>query len=261
MREHRFRELARGKAEKDTEFPAWSEAEVLAFHDKHAAPVKTGQDLLNVISTVLSDIQHGLAKGDVTTRSLLLKASDEEEVKNWLVEQMNFRAKDRFLAYREAEIAFGDMPDTIASSTAAPVAVAFEVKHGGKSWSTNDHVKALTSQLANDYLKPIERRQGVFIISHHGNRTWLHPTTGATLNFSNLIEYLQAIAAATVSNDSGAIVVRVFGLDAAQEKPAKLHRPPPKRGSPPKTAALGKGNKGAYGSRKDPLKSKRRASR
>ncbi|MEP6604535.1 MAG: hypothetical protein ABJA60_00290 [Nitrosospira sp.] len=224
LREHRFREIAKGKAESDAEFPAWEEEEVLTFAKKHTAPVKTGVDLLNVVSGVLDDIQHSLSSEDVTSRTLLLKASDEEEVKNWLVEQMKLRAQGRFLAYREAEIAFGDMPDVIASSTAASAAVAFEVKNGRKNWSTNDHIAALTSQLAEDYLKPAERRQGVFVISNHGTRTWKHPLTGATIQFGDLISLLKEIADGIQTNTHGAIEVRVFGLDAALTKPVKPHR-------------------------------------
>jgi hypothetical protein len=224
FREHRFKELAKGKAEKDTEFPAWSEAEVFAFQAKYTAPVKTGHDLLNVMSDVLADIQLGLTRDDVSSRSLLLKAEDENEVKNWLVEQMNFRANGRFLPYRETEIVFGDRPDVIASSTSAPVAVAFEVKHGGKNWSVKDHELALTSQLAKDYLKPVERRNGIFVISNHGTRTWRHPQTGATLQFGDLVKHLEAIASTIHANNDGAIQVRVFGLDAVQEKPEKAHR-------------------------------------
>ncbi len=131
LRRHRFLELAKSKAERDSEFLPWTEAEVLKFRDRYAAPVKTGHDLLEVLSAVMRDIQHGFGQSDVTSASLLRKAENEEEVKLWLVEQLNLRSRERFVAAREAEISYGDKPDIIASSTSAPVSVAFEVKHGG----------------------------------------------------------------------------------------------------------------------------------
>ena len=240
MREHRFRELAKGKAERDTEFPAWSEAEVLTFHERYASPVKTGHDLLNVTSDVLADIEHALSRDDVSSRALLLRAANEDEVRNWLVEQMNFRAKGRFLATRESEIAFEDRPDVIVSSTAAPVSVAFEIKHGGMNWTVTDFELALTSQLAQDYLKPAERRHGILVISYHGHRTWRHPRTRAVMLFDDVIARLRKIAATIHSNEDGAIAVRVFGINAAQEKPEKAHR---RAGKHPKAGKPAKGGR------------------
>jgi hypothetical protein len=90
-RRTRFHELARGKAERDAENPAWS-AEVVIFERQFTAPVKTGADLLRLVMGILADIAQNLTKGDVTSRALLERAKDEEEVQHWLVEQMNARA-------------------------------------------------------------------------------------------------------------------------------------------------------------------------
>jgi hypothetical protein len=223
-RAHRFRELTRGKAEKDAELLPWTEAEVVAFQDKHTRPVKTGHDLLEVTASVLSDIQHALSRGDLAGQPLLQRAKNEEEMKVWLVEQMNFRAKDRFQAYREAQIAFGDKPDVIVSSTAAPVEVGVELKHGGKSWTAKDYEKSLRHQLAQDYLKPANRRHGVFVVSNHRDRTWLHPVTNAKMDFKALMAWLSGIAEGLIENEDGAIEVRAFGIDAVPKKHAQPHR-------------------------------------
>ena len=108
LRSHRFHELARGKAERDTEVPAWTPAEILTFERQFTAPVKTGVDLLRLVLGVLADIAQNLTKGDFTSRALLERAKDEEEVQHWLAEQMNARAKGRFHAIREAEVAIRD---------------------------------------------------------------------------------------------------------------------------------------------------------
>ena len=168
LRSHRFYELARQKAEQDTERPAWSAPEALTFHRERTAPAKTGADLLRVVMGVLADIAQNLTHGDVTSRPLLERAKDEDEVQNWLVEQMNARARGRFHAgFREAEVAAGDKPDVIIASTSAPYEVAIEVKHGGKGWTARQLEHALRTQLAEDYLKPETRRHGVLVISHH----------------------------------------------------------------------------------------------
>src|ERR1700733_5829295 len=110
LRSHRFRELARGKAERDAEGPAWTADEALKFHREFTTPVKTGADLLDVVMGVLGDIAQSLTSGDVTSRPLLERAKDENEVQHWLVEQTNARARGRFQAFREAQVATGDKP-------------------------------------------------------------------------------------------------------------------------------------------------------
>jgi hypothetical protein len=210
----RFRELARGKAECDTEPLAWNEAEVFAFEQWHAAPVKTGTDLLRRIVSVLQDIQFQLISADVSSRSLLERAVNEEEVKSWLVEQLNFRSRGRFSCYREAQVARANKPDVIVSSTSAQCEVGIEVKQGNKNWTAKQLDKALRQQLAADYLKPSSRRHGMFVITNHGRRAWRHPHSKRMMTFDELMTWLNQIADKLIENDSGAIEVRCFGIDS-----------------------------------------------
>ncbi|MHB8271153.1 NACHT domain-containing protein [Bradyrhizobium sp.] len=225
LRADRFRELARGMAERDTEPPAWTAKEVAAFEHQHTAPIKTGAELLKLAMSVLEDIQYALDHNDVSSRPLLQNARNEDEVRNWLMEQMNFRSKGRFNAYREAEVANRNMPDIIVSSTSAQCEIAIEVKHGGKSWTLRQYENALREQLANDYLKPANRRHGILVISNHGVRQWRDPETHEIVKFDALIQRLRNIAQGLTANDSGmSIVVRCVGIDAAAGQPAMLAR-------------------------------------
>jgi hypothetical protein len=207
--------LARGKAERDTEPPAWNEAEIVSFEKLHTAPVKTGIDLIRVVMAVLQNIQLQLSSGDVSSRSLLEHACDEEAVKNWLVEQMNLRSRGRFNSYREAQVAHGNKPDVIVSSTSAQCEVGVEVKHGGKKWTLKQLDKALRQQLAQDYLMPLTRRHGIFVVTHHGRRTWRNSQSTKSLTFEELMNRLEATAATLVQNDVGTIEVKCFGIDAS----------------------------------------------
>src|SRR4029077_18860206 len=105
LRAIRFRESARGMAERDAELPAWTPKEVINFERESTAPVKTGGDLLRLVEAILKDIQFQFTKGDASSRRVLQRAEDEDEVQNWLVEQLNLRARDCFRAFREAEVA------------------------------------------------------------------------------------------------------------------------------------------------------------
>ncbi|MFN5689824.1 hypothetical protein [Bradyrhizobium sp.] len=248
LRSHRFRELARGKAERDAESPAWSEAEALTFQRQFTAPAKTGADLLRVVIGVLADIAQNLTRGDVTSRPLLERAKDEDEVQHWLVEQINARARGRFHAFREAEVAIRDKPDVIIASTSAPCEVAIEVKHGGKGWSARDLESALRTQLAEDYLKPESRRHGVLVVTHHRDRRWLRISDNKAISFADLIAWLSGIAASMTENAVGQIVVKCVGINAwkdvsrpvSAKKAKKKAKPPAKR-----SVALTKSRKAA----------------
>lgn len=228
LRAHRFRELAHGKATRDAELPAWTAEEVRGFESTFLAPAKTRADLFRVVLGVLADIQKGLSTDDFSSRALLERAKDEDEVQLWLAEQLHLRARSRFQIARESEVALGDKPDITVSSTAAPYQVAVEVKHGGKGWTGAELENALRVQLAEDYLKPDYRRHGVLVITHHYSRRWQRPNQSKRITFAELIAWLSSIAASIKQNAVGHITVACVGLNAWKGEPTvAAKRPPP----------------------------------
>jgi len=219
-RNHRFRQLARGMAERDAEFPAWTENETLEFENKHIAPIKNGDALYRCILNVLDDIRHGFERSDASSKLLLSKLAeiekdDEKSVQNWLAEQLMLRANGRYHVHREAEVANIKEPDIIISGTTGQFEIAIEVKQAD-SWSPNDLKKALTQQLSEYYLKPISRRHGILFLTDHGRRQWKHPVSQKNkLTFIELQAFLSDIAIATKSNAIGKIKVSVFGIDGS----------------------------------------------
>nr|VFK77949.1 MAG: hypothetical protein BECKSD772D_GA0070982_100418 [Candidatus Kentron sp. SD] len=143
------------------------------------------------------------------------RAETEKEVQEWLGEQMDLRSKGRYHAHRGTEVSQRNRTDIIVSSTAAKVEVVIEIKHGGKSWSGRALKAALEKQLTGKYLNPRERRHGILLITHHGEKGWQHPDTRKRLGFGGLIEYLRKVADSTTENQYGPVQVRVFGLDAS----------------------------------------------
>jgi len=220
-RRKRFLELAHHRAEKDAELPVWSAADVVAFEQHHAAPAKTGADLLRIARAILDDIRTEFLNADASSRQVLASATDEEGVQNWLAEQFRLRDKQRFHVLREAEVADRKEPDILLASTAAAAEVAIEIKHG-RRWTVRQLEDALRGQLARDYLRPQNRRYGLLVITHHGNRTRRDPDTKAVLNFEQLLTRLRGLAATLQSNESGPIEVDVVGIDtiASSERPS-----------------------------------------
>ena len=214
-RARRFRELAHGMAERDAEGHAWSIAEVLHFEQEWTSPISSDPDLFRTVRSRLANIAFSFERADMSSRHVLMTAVDEDAVQNWLAEQLLLRSMGQFHVHRESEVAAKKKPDMVISATAVPFEVALEVKHGGMSWSAAELERSLRHQLAVDYLKPQNRRHGVFVVTHHKpNRTWRHPLTRNKLSFSDLIAFLQDVGAGLMSNESGSIEVSVVGIDA-----------------------------------------------
>lgn len=211
----RLREVAHARAEADGDLTAWLATEVNKFELTHSAPVKTGAQLLTLTLGILADVQASFITADASSRQLLARAEDEKEVQGWLAERLNERAKSRYGAAREVEVAGRNEPDIVVSSTSADVQVAIEVKNANKKWTVSQLEGAVRGQLAEDYLRPANRRHGVLIVSLHRHRTWR--VAGQIWEFGRLIAHLQQVALATRSNYSGPVQVAVFGLDASND--------------------------------------------
>jgi hypothetical protein len=219
----RFGELAHGIAEADTETLAWSADEVVKFERYQIAPVKTGADLLRVVYGVLQDVQLGFGRADSSSAAALHRLINEDEVQSYLFEQLNLRSDGRYYAGRETEVATGNKPDLLVTSTSANVQIAIEIKHGGMAaWTPKALRRALQAQLAEQYLLPETRRQGIFVITHHGKRTWRDPQTGAVWEFGDLIRWLAEQAKVIVRNRSGGVEILVVGLDPRSPRDALM---------------------------------------
>jgi len=213
IRPTRFRELAHGKAERDAEIVPWSPKEVVAFEATSLLPVKTPESFYATVLRVLDEIRYGLTQEDASSRTLLQSAANEKQVQGWLWEQLKLRAQNRYHVHREPEVADKKEPDIVASAIAITAEVAIEVKNGNKRWTVLKLEDALTTQLAERYLRPVNRRHGVLVITLHRPRTWRDPINNATLSFANVVDRLTALAKTITTNDTGPITVRVVGID------------------------------------------------
>jgi len=226
----RFRELAHGKAQADADIIPWSATEVFNFGRIYSAPVKTGMQLLGLSMSVLAEIASSLENADASSRSVLARAEDEEEVQHWLTERLIERSRSRYHAQREAEVADRNEPDILISSSSADVQVAIEVKNANMGWTVTQLEKALVNQLSGDYLRAENRRHGILVVSLHKHKTWR--VNGQVWDFDRLIAHLQTFASNIKSNHTGAVEVRALGIKAC---PVLATRPPRAIFKEPKT--------------------------
>jgi hypothetical protein len=223
-----LRELARQMADRDSELPAWTAGEVIAFERDRLLPPKTGAQLCRVAQSVLNQINWRFDHGDASSQPVLLTAKDEDAVQKYLTEQLALAARGRYHAGRETEIAEGNKPDILISSAHSIDEVAIEAKHGDKGWSALTLEHALSAQLAEDYLRPANRRHGLLVVTNHSGKRWKHPATGKMLSFTEMIAYLDTVALKLKRNVVGEISVVVIGIDAL---PRKRTRMAPKKSS------------------------------
>ncbi len=215
IRSTRFRELAHHMAETACQLARWEPEEVRTLEEGHVLPIKNGDQLLDAVCDTLDEICRGLAQDDAAPRRLLARAQDENEVQEWLADQIKTRSSGRVHVNCEPQVKGKKRPDTIAASTSCTAQVAIEIKHGNKRWTVPQLERALTHQLAELYLLPEHRRHGVLVISLHRPRTWREPGTRRHLSFNEVIARLQALAEQKRRNEVGEIVVRVVGVNAA----------------------------------------------
>jgi hypothetical protein len=104
--------------------------------------------------------------------------------------------------------------------------VAIEAKYGDKGWSALTLEHALSAQLAEDYLRPANRRHGLLVVTNHSGKRWKHPATGKMLSFTEMIAYLNTVALKLNRNVIGEVTVAVIGIDAL---PRKRTRKAPKK--------------------------------
>lgn len=211
----RFRQLARGMAERASEKPAWTEADVVAFEEALQGPVRTGEELLNLACELIDHINSDIRFGDFSIQPLLESAADEFAVQNWLAYEYNRSANGRFTTAREKQVKSDKRPDIALTAAVSGREVAIEIKHGEMNWTLRDLREALSSQLAEDYLLPLSRRHGLFVITNHRlTRFWKSEDKSQRLRFDEVLGILKADALALTSNSAGFIQVEVRGIDA-----------------------------------------------
>lgn len=225
---HHVLERARQIAERAADRERWSETDVFAFETGRLAPITRGGDLLDLVCSLLDTIDWEFRKADMSARAVVETARNEAAVQEWLGSALEQKSGGRFRCARETQVADDRRPDIIVTGTRSPVEVAIEMKHDEKGWTLDDLGEALTTQLAERYLQPANRRHGVLVVTNHRDaKFWRDNASGERVDFADAIVRLQGEARGILVNDSGPIRVEVRGIDSA---PARRQVDPAKDG-------------------------------
>lgn len=192
----RMRELARERAEKDSELEPWPLSEPEEYEKSlHFAPATT-KGLHEVAVNRLRDFQHDLIHSDFAQASAVRRLGDEKAVQKWIADRFDLTSNRSYTVERESHVADEKEPDIRLRSRQTGSSVPIEVKVA-ESWTYAQLKTALITQLCGQYLRHAEARQGILLLVHKDPRAmgWQRPGETRFLSFTELVADLRAIAA------------------------------------------------------------------
>lgn len=199
--------------EKGAAHTAWAEKDFIESQRSHRLPIKTHLQFFELVSALIQDINHDFLNEGATSRPLPLASTKENQVQDWLFEQLKLRSDGPLSRVLEAQVRGKKRPDLIVASTSLDSQIAIEVKHGDKGWTLPDLKDAITKQLVGRYLKPAHRRSGVLFVTRHEKSSWRNPKTGKLIGFDEVLGELREHAVITAKEHSVSIRVDVIGID------------------------------------------------
>lgn len=221
----RLRLLARQRAAKDAEFPAYRADAVVALERRHEAPPSDRDGLFYLMIDRLDDLAHEISHHDFTDRRTLGAISEEEEMQRTLALRIDAKANGAYTVTREDEAADKKRTDIRLSAVRGDQKAVIEIKLADERWSLTDLEWALQHQLLGQYLRHANCRAGCLLLTYNGQKTyWEHPETHERLGFGAMVSYLNDKAHALETDNIHKIRLSVIGLDLTDPVLVPAHR-------------------------------------
>jgi hypothetical protein len=211
----RLIELAKERAEKDSESDSWKPGEAAVFEQTAETEPQTARDLQIVALRRLGDMQYDLHNDDFQQGETLAGLPNENAVQRWVADRMRLKQGRSYSVEREVHVADEKEPDIRLRAKATDANVPVEVKVA-ESWTLDDLEAALKDQLCAKYLRPREGRHGILLLVHQKSRPkgWQR-RDGAMLTFNQVAEYLRSVAVSIAASDFDAPHPEVAVLDVS----------------------------------------------
>lgn len=213
----RFKVLAEERAIKDSELIPWSAKDILTYAECYEVdPQNVGQLhvlIIDKVSEIRNYIENSQFSDKVILRQDHLKRAQERPVQLKLGEQFEMRRNSKYTVVREAEQADYNEPDLLFQHPKISSPVPLEIKVAD-SWTYNELVDAISTQLIEKYMKPMETTHGHLLLTYHGKKqSWRSKHTGRISGFPNLLVSLQAEADLLVKKLEYIEEISVAGID------------------------------------------------
>lgn len=174
----------------------WTEAQTAAFLACYLKQPASAAELHALIERHLRSILADLATSEFDRRGLLRDAT-EHDVRAFLGEALRQRARDWYSVTQETVTASEKRMDLrIEGRPNRDEVVVIELKIAGASWSGDQLVDHVETQLAGQYLLSKRVRRGIYLVLDLGRTSSWSMKDGDRLDFSQLTVKLSTAAAA-----------------------------------------------------------------
>lgn len=190
----------------------WQVGAVRLFTSEHETDPVTDRDLFRIVLKRLDDVKREVETGNLGWRYELAAGVLEWRFRTWLASKLIERSHHRYVTPQEAVIDQNLRPDIRMEHPRAGCA-SLEMKWA-QSWSFNDLMFALESQLLGDYLRAHNSRHGVLVLGMNegGNLHWRAPD-GTMVDFPGMVAALKAKARELEASHPEAKRLEVIGMD------------------------------------------------
>jgi hypothetical protein len=217
----RLFELAKERAEKDSESAPWAPSEAAHFEKSAETEPSTPRDLQLVGLRRLADMQYDLHHDDFQQGETLAGLPNEKAVQKWTADRLKLKQGRSYSVEREVHVADENEPDIRLRAKVTDASVPTEIKVA-ESWTLEQLEAALTTQLCQKYLRARDARHGILLLVHLAPKPEGWPdNNGKALTFAEVVAHLRKMAIATGGLSEDAPQPEIAALDVSQFAVAK----------------------------------------
>jgi len=211
----RMVEIARNRAESDSESEPWSSIDVCEFEVDFLTVPRNPFDLQRLALYRLGDLQHDLLNSDYAQGAVVAQLEKEVAIQNWIADRLRAAQGRSYSIEREPHVAEEKEPDIRFRAKASDANVPMEIKVA-ESWSLAELEDALKVQLIDRYLRDRHNRYGILLLVHQRARPkgW-RSATGEWLNFVQVLEHLRTAARLIAGESPNAPQVEIAVIDVS----------------------------------------------
>jgi hypothetical protein len=208
----RLRRQAHERAAADSEPDPTTIADVVAIDARLETPPQTRDALFETMQSRLDDIEFDLHNHDFDERPALRLIEKEPAMQPVLARKLQDAARGAYVVSREEEVAERKETDVRLAATGFNGRAVIEIKLGD-NWSVNQLEDAISTQLLEQYLRHPDCSAGCLLVTYAGRKGFKNPDDGKPMEFSAVIERLNAFAQVLEQAEGGRVRICVIGLD------------------------------------------------
>ncbi len=159
----------------------------------------------------LDDLKKDIEEGDESVATLLLKVTNEPELRRYFADQLRKSSRTLYTVGSEEELADTTRTDIRLNTPQVSAPVPIELKIADK-WTLAQLIERLEHQLVGQYMRVSQ--YGIFLVVHNGQKKcWKDTHAKTLLGFAELIETLRQYATNLTRKYLNIASLDVIGID------------------------------------------------